>query len=121
MCFTAAFDSPRVHQIDTQSNHRKVVFLFVKHERAKQTGSPTRKRGQLRSIHVATDNKHLQRSASYDDILALPENIVGEILNGELHTHPRPTPKHARAASSIGMKVGSAYDHGDNGPGGWWI
>ncbi len=71
---------------------------------------------------MAPDNpKHQRSTASYDDILALPENIVGEILNGELHTHPRPAPKHARAASSIGMKVGSAYDHGDNGPGGWWI
>jgi len=66
-------------------------------------------------------SKPEQKIATYSDILDLPENIVGEILNGELHTHPRPAPKHARAASSIGMKVGTAYDHGDDGPGGWWI
>jgi hypothetical protein len=38
-----------------------------------------------------------RRAASYEDILALPEHWVGEILHGVLHTHPRPAPRHARA------------------------
>ncbi|OIQ85314.1 hypothetical protein GALL_328630 [mine drainage metagenome] len=61
------------------------------------------------------------RFATYADIVALPENLVGEILGGVLHTHPRPAPRHARATSNLGVKVGSPFDVGDGGPGGWWI
>ena len=62
-----------------------------------------------------------KRTASYDDILALPENLVGEILAGELHTHPRPAPRHARAYSALGYTIGGPFDGGLGGPGGWWI
>jgi hypothetical protein len=62
-----------------------------------------------------------QRLASYEDILALPENLVGEILYGTLHTHPRPAPRHARAYSALGYMVGGPFDGGIGGPGGWWI
>ncbi len=58
---------------------------------------------------------------SYEDILALPEHLVGEILAGELHTHPRPAPRHARAYSALGYLVGGPFDGGRGGPGGWWI
>ena len=61
------------------------------------------------------------RPARYDDLLALPEHLVGEIIGGELHTHPRPAPKHARAASVLGYRIGGPYDGGIGGPGGWWI
>lgn len=61
------------------------------------------------------------RKASYEDILTLPEHLVGEILNGGLITHPRPAPKHARAASSLGGELFIAFDKGRGGPGGWWI
>jgi Uma2 family endonuclease len=37
-------------------------------------------------------------------------------------THPRPAPRHARASSSLGFKIGSPFDQGEGGgPGGWWI
>ncbi len=61
------------------------------------------------------------RLASYDDILALPETLVGEILHGILHTHPRPAPRHARAYSVLGGTLGVGFDWGSEGPGGWWI
>jgi hypothetical protein len=32
------------------------------------------------------------KQATYQDIIDLPENIVGEIINGQLETHPRPAP-----------------------------
>jgi Uma2 family endonuclease len=60
-------------------------------------------------------------AATYEDLFALPENVVGEIISGRLITHPRPAPKHARAYSSLGVVIGGAYDHGRQGPGGWWI
>jgi Uma2 family endonuclease len=59
------------------------------------------------------------RIASYEDILRLPENVVGEIVNGELVVSPRPSPAHARASSSLGMGIGGPFDHGRGGPGGW--
>ena len=60
------------------------------------------------------------RYATYEDLFDLPENVVGEIIAGELHTHPRPAPAHTRASSALGIKVGSPFDQG-GGPGGWWI
>jgi Uma2 family endonuclease len=63
----------------------------------------------------------LERPASYEDIIDLPEHLVGEIINGRLVTHPRPAPKHARCYSSLGALLGNPYDFGRGGPGGWWI
>ena len=62
-----------------------------------------------------------RRAATYEDIVALPENLVGEILHGVLHTQPRPAPRHARAYSALGGNLGGAFDWGTDGPGGWWI
>ncbi len=33
-----------------------------------------------------------RRPATYDDLLAVPEHLVAEILFGALVTHPRPAP-----------------------------
>lgn len=63
----------------------------------------------------------IRRQATYQDILDLPETLVGEIIDGELHTHPRPAPKHARAYSALGYRLGGPFDGGIGGPGGWWI
>ncbi|HBS25788.1 MAG TPA: hypothetical protein DD827_01460 [Gammaproteobacteria bacterium] len=63
-----------------------------------------------------------EKLATYDDLLLVPENLVAEIIHGQLHTHPRPAPKHAWASSSLGMEVGSPYNKGKGGgPGDWWI
>ncbi len=60
--------------------------------------------------------------ATYDDLYNIPENMTGEIINGELIVSPRPARRHIRAASIMGMKIGSPYDLGEgDGPGGWII
>lgn len=59
--------------------------------------------------------------ATYDQILALPENVVGEIVDGALYTHPRPAPRHARAATRLTGELGPPFDRGKDGPGGWVI
>lgn len=59
--------------------------------------------------------------ATYQDIVDLPENIVGELINGQLETHPRPAPKHAVASSSLTAEFVLPFQKGRNGPGGWWI
>ncbi|MCX7627459.1 MAG: Uma2 family endonuclease [Methylophilaceae bacterium] len=61
------------------------------------------------------------RPATYEDLFDLPENIVGEIVNGRLVTHPRPAPRHARAYSALGGHIWGPFDRGQGGPGGWWI
>lgn len=62
-----------------------------------------------------------QRRSTYQDLLALPRNMVGQIIFGALHAHPRPAPKHARAASTIGEELGPPFNRGRGGPGGWII
>ncbi|MBF0266584.1 MAG: Uma2 family endonuclease [Gammaproteobacteria bacterium] len=59
--------------------------------------------------------------ATYEDLFTIPEHHVGEIINGALHSHPRPAPKHALAFSSLGDELVSPYQKGKGGPGGWWI
>jgi len=61
------------------------------------------------------------RPASYEDILRLPENKVGEIVDGALIVSPRPGPRHALASSSLGAEIGGPFGRGRGGPGGWII
>ena len=69
--------------------------------------------------------KALKKIKSFDELYKelcdLPDNVVGEILKGELVVSPRPAFIHARASSSLGSKIFESYDEGNGGPGGWWI
>ncbi len=63
-----------------------------------------------------------RKRATYEDLYAIPENMTGEIIDGELVVTPRPSRKHVRAASIMGIRIGSPYDLGEGeGPGGWII
>jgi Uma2 family endonuclease len=64
---------------------------------------------------------HGKGSATYEDLLAAPEYLVAEIINGELVTSPRPASRHARASSSIGGELYGPFDRGRGGPGEWII
>lgn len=57
----------------------------------------------------------------YDDLLALPDHVVGEIIGGQLHVQPRPAGKHTLAHSELIVELGGPFDRGRGGPGGWWI
>ena len=57
----------------------------------------------------------------YDDILNLPDNMVGEIINGRLEAQPRPAPKHALTSSSLGIEIGTLFHGKPGGTNGWWI
>ena len=61
------------------------------------------------------------KRATYEDVLNAPEDKVAEILDGELVLSPRPAPRHAVAASVLGMALGNPFHQGAGGPGGWWI
>jgi Uma2 family endonuclease len=63
------------------------------------------------------------KPATYADILALPDHVVGQIVEGELYVAPRPASRHARASTKIVAALGS-FDSdggGPNDPGGWWL
>ncbi len=54
-------------------------------------------------------------------MLAAPNHVVAELVRGVLHTHPRPAPAHALAASRVGAELEPPFGRGRGGPGGWWI
>ena len=60
-----------------------------------------------------------RRDATYDDVLALPGHLTGQILFGVLHASPRPAPRHALAASGLSGELGPPFHRGRGGPGGW--
>jgi Uma2 family endonuclease len=62
-----------------------------------------------------------KREATYEDLLALPENRVGQIIAGELIASPRPANDHAVASSTLGSELLGPFQRGRGGPGGWWI
>jgi Uma2 family endonuclease len=62
-----------------------------------------------------------KKAATYEDLCALPENMMGEIINGELIATPRPSRKHIYATSVLGVRLGPSYHFGEGGPGGWII
>jgi Uma2 family endonuclease len=68
-------------------------------------------------------NASAPRLATYKDLLALPEDTRGEVIEGQLRTAPSALPKHSRAMRSLGGAIGKPFDDDDGrgGPGGWWI
>ncbi|ATB44949.1 Uma2 family endonuclease [Corallococcus macrosporus] len=62
-----------------------------------------------------------KRPATYEDLIALPEHQVGQIIDGELIAQPRPASRHARASSALLAGLFTPFDLGQGGPGGWWI
>jgi Uma2 family endonuclease len=62
-----------------------------------------------------------QRQATYEDLRQVAPELVAEILDGTLVTHPRPAPRHALAGLSLGDELVGPFQKGRGGPGGWWI
>jgi len=65
-----------------------------------------------------TLTRHIPTISDLDD---LPEDVVGEIIDGELIVHPRPDPPHVWAASELGALLIPPFRRGTGGPGGWII
>ena len=61
--------------------------------------------------------------ATYDDLLAVPDHLVAEIVDGELYTSARPAPRHAElavnlaGAMSLFLVATSEARRGVNSPG----
>jgi len=63
--------------------------------------------------------KPVKKPATYADLEAAPPHLVAEIIDGQLVTHPRPSPRHGATASALGVELGDAFQKGRGGPGGW--
>jgi len=60
-----------------------------------------------------------KKKATYDDICGAPENMVAEIVAGELILTPRPARKHGYTSTTLVEEIGPPYHRGRGGPGGW--
>jgi Uma2 family endonuclease len=61
------------------------------------------------------------RISAYEGLLQLPEGLIGEILDGQLHAQPRPSGAHTAVESALQIELGGPFDRGRGGPGGWRI
>lgn len=64
-----------------------------------------------------------RKPATYEDLVALPDDVRAEILCGEIRALPAPRPRHSKAQRALGNFIGGPFDDDDGhgGPGGWWI
>jgi Uma2 family endonuclease len=63
----------------------------------------------------------LGRPATYDDLMAVPDHLVAEIVDDELWTSPRPAPRHAVASSQLSARLIVRLDSWGRDRGGWMI
>lgn len=59
--------------------------------------------------------------ATYDDLLATPEHLRAEIIDGSLYVFPRGATVHAVSCTALGAELFGPFSRGKNGPGGWII
>ena len=65
--------------------------------------------------------RKINNSSPFDELMALPENLVGEIIGGQLYAQPRPAGPHNNAETCLGSALNPPFQQGKGGPGGWWI
>jgi Uma2 family endonuclease len=73
---------------------------------------------KIRVMSVATK---VAQPATRADLEALPEDVVGEIIEGVLYTFPRPRAVHAHVEGYVVGDLQFRFERGRGGPGGWWI
>jgi Uma2 family endonuclease len=61
------------------------------------------------------------KPATYADIEAAPENVIAEIIDGQLVTQPRPARRHNATATMLIGELVPPFQKGRGGPGGWYF
>lgn len=85
------------------------------------TGNRPRATGNRESYPARVADTAAKR-ATWEDLEALPDNVVGELIRGVLHVLPRPRALHADAEVGLVSEIAGAYrSTRRGGPGGWWI
>jgi Uma2 family endonuclease len=62
-----------------------------------------------------------RKIATYEDVLAVPEHQIAEVIDGELYVFPRPARLHTRTASALGARLYTQFDSGPVDEGGDWV
>lgn len=65
--------------------------------------------------------RDLGRPATFADLEALPEHLVGEVIDGRLYVHRRPPPAGSHVQGELIDALRAPFQQGKGGPGGWWI
>ncbi len=76
---------------------------------------------EVEGLGSAEMGQETKRPATYEDLLALPEHMVGQIIDGELIAMSRPASPHMVAHSALYGELYGPFQRGHGGPGGWWI
>ncbi|HOW76636.1 MAG TPA: Uma2 family endonuclease [Candidatus Competibacteraceae bacterium] len=72
-------------------------------------------------LRTALAEKLTSGDSLYEQLLALPESVVGEIIAGQLYTQARPAGRHTLAHSGLHGEIDGPFQKGRGGPGNWWI
>ncbi|NTX03132.1 Uma2 family endonuclease [Myxococcus sp. CA040A] len=70
---------------------------------------------------MAYGKRETEGVATLADIEALPEGVVGEIIDGVLYTHAQPRAGHMDFIGALITELRGPFQRGLGGPGGWWI
>ncbi|MCE9670640.1 Uma2 family endonuclease [Myxococcus stipitatus] len=70
---------------------------------------------------MAYGKRELEGVATLADIEALPEGVVGEIIDGTLYAHARPGGGHVYFGLRLFGELDAPFQLGNPGPGGWWL
>lgn len=60
-----------------------------------------------------------RRRVTYADLEALPDHVIGELLDGEVVVSPRVALPQVFAGSALGTLLRGPFEAGRGGPGGW--
>lgn len=61
----------------------------------------------------------LGRRATYKDLCEVPDQLIAEIIGGDLWVSPHPAPRHSHVAMMLSAELVPPFQHGSGGPGGW--
>jgi Uma2 family endonuclease len=60
-----------------------------------------------------------RHGGTYEDLEKLPADVIGELVDGELHVSPRPASRHSLATTVLAGELERPFGRGKGGPGGW--
>jgi Uma2 family endonuclease len=70
---------------------------------------------------ISMVSKVIEKPATYEDLLKVPEHLVAEIVDGELFTSPRPASRHANATGMLFVALVRRLQRGEGCPAEWWF